>query len=515
MQQTRLTRDRLSALSKPDLIDLVMELAAQNALLQARVDELEKQNRQLRDQNASLVQRVSDLERRLGLNSSNSSKPPSSDGLAKPAARERRTRSLRGKSGRKSGGQHGHKGTTLKQVATPDALVHHYPHQCTRCSATLSSEAATGFAARQVFGLAPPPPLFITEHRAHTCRCRSCGTLVRAAFPETVKAPAQYGDEIAALAAYLQTQHCIPEDRLARIFSDLYKIRVAPATLASLIAKKADSMRIFADRVRELLCGTAVAVKHLDETGLRIAGKTRWLHMLCSTSLSHLRLGTGRGDIPSGLAGTIVHDCWPPYLALEAVEHGLCNAHLLRELQAVIDHDREPWATDMKALLSDARTLAQMARDQGRPAVSLRHVRQIRQRFDACCDRAIKFHEGLPPLARPTTGKRGRPKRRAGHNLARRMRTHKAAVLLFFNDLNVPFTNNEAERDLRMTKVRQKVSGSFRTETGAENYCILRTVVETARKQSWDVLRALSKSPVQLIRDLNTFHQIQLDRVAG
>ena len=137
MKQARFTRDRVSALSKPDLIDLVMELAARNALLQTRVDELEKQNRQLQEQNASLVQRVSDLERRLGLNSSNSSKPPSSDGLAKPAARERRTRSLRGKSGRKSGGQHGHKGATLKQVATPDALVHHYPHQCTRCSATL------------------------------------------------------------------------------------------------------------------------------------------------------------------------------------------------------------------------------------------------------------------------------------------------------------------------------------------------------------------------------------------
>ena len=155
MKQARFTRDRVSALSKPDLIDLVMELAARNALLQTRVDELEKQNRQLQEQNASLVQRVSDLERRLGLNSSNSGKPPSSDGLAKPAARERRTRSLRGKSGRKSGGQHGHKGTTLKQVATPDALVHHYPHQCTRCSATLSPEAATGFAVRQVFGLAP------------------------------------------------------------------------------------------------------------------------------------------------------------------------------------------------------------------------------------------------------------------------------------------------------------------------------------------------------------------------
>ena len=222
MKQARFTPGRLNALSRSDLIDLVMELAEQNALLQARVDELDKHNRLLREQNAFLVQRVDELERRLGMNSSNSGKPPSSDGLAKPAAGEKRTRSLRGKSGRKSGGQPGHKGTTLKQVAAPDAVVHHYPDQCTSCNAALSPATATGFAARQVFDLAPPPPLFVTEHRAHTCRCRACGALVRGPFPEAVKAPAQYGDEIAALAAYLQTQHCIPEARLARIFSDLY-----------------------------------------------------------------------------------------------------------------------------------------------------------------------------------------------------------------------------------------------------------------------------------------------------
>ena len=345
----------------------------------------------------------------------------------------------------------------------------------------------------------------VTERRAHTCRCRACGALVRGPFPEAVKAPAQYGDEIAALAAYLQTQHCIPEARLARVFSDLYKIKITPATLASLIARKADSMRVFADRVKELLSGAAVAVKHLDETGLRIAGKTRWLHILCSTSLSHIRLGTGRGDIASGLAGTIVHDCWPPYLALETAQHGLCNAHLLRELQAIIDHDKELWATQMKDLLCDALTLTQEARDQGRPAVSPQHVRRINQRFDACCDQAIKFHEDLPPLVRATkTRKRGRPKRRTGHNLARRMQAHKAAILLFLQDLKVPFTNNEAERDLRMTKVRQKVSGSFRTETGAEIYCILRTVAETARKQGWDVLKAFNTCPQRLIRALNT-----------
>ncbi|WP_419902873.1 IS66 family transposase [Kiloniella sp.] len=159
----------------------------------------------------------------------------------------------------------------------------------------------------------------------------------------------------------------------------------------------------------------------------------------------------------------------------------------------------------MKNLLCDALTLTQDARDQGRLALSPEHVHQINQRFDACCAQAIKFHEGLPPLARPMkTRKRGRPRRRTGHNMARRMQAHKNAILLFLDNLNVPFTNNEAERDLRMTKVRQKVSGSFRTETGAENYCVLRTVAETARKQGWDILEAFSTSPTRLIHDLDT-----------
>ncbi len=315
--------------------------------------------------------------------------------------------------------------------------------------------------------------------------------------------PTQYGDEIAAQAAWLQTQHCIPEERLAQVFADLYGARITSATLASLIAKKARQMRGFAEAVRNLLSGPQTSAKHLDETGFRIMGKTRWLHVLCSTSLSHLRLGSGRGDIPSRLAGTAVHDCWSPYLALEGLHHGLCNAHLLRELQAVIDHDKEPWAADMKTILSHALDLTRMARDQGQMALNPEAILQIKQRFDACCAQAIAFHEDLPPLARATKNrKRGRPKRRIGHNLVRRMQTHKGAILLFLDDLNVPFTNNEAERDLRMTKVRQKVSGSFRTEAGAETFCTLRTVIEIARKQGWDILQTLKTDPEQLILNL-------------
>lgn len=505
-----LTPDILADLPKSDLIDLVMALAAQNASLQEQFEQLKRQNAQLMEQNkrlqqenAALVQRVSDLERRLGLNSRNSGKPPSSDGLAKPPAGKKRTKSLRGRSGRKSGGQPGHAGNTLRQVEAPDEIVDHFPTHCPACQGALSPEASERFAARQVFDLATPAPLLVTEHRAHACRCEGCDAMIRADFPDKVTAPTQYGDEIAAVAAFLQTQHCIPEDRLAGIFSDLYGIRIAPSTLAGLIAKKAETMRRFADAVKDLLSGVKVAVKHLDETGLRIAGKTRWLHMLCSTALSHLRLGTGRGEIPQGLAGTTVHDCWAPCLTLENVRHGLCNAHLLRELQAVSDHDKEPWASDMKTILYEALKLTQVARDQGQNAVSPEAIKEIERRYDTCCEQAIKFHEDQPLLARATKRKkRGRPKRRIGHNLARRFQTHKAAVLLFLNDPGVPFTNNEAERDLRMTKVRQKVSGCFRTEAGAENFCTLRTVIETARKQGWSILETLKTLPDHLILNL-------------
>lgn len=334
-------------------------------------------------------------------------------------------------------------------------------------------------------------------------QCQHCGAETRADFPEGVTAPTQYGDEIGVLAAYLQTQHCIPEDRLAQVFSEIYGVKIAPATLANLIAKKAKQMGSFADAVKNLLSGAKTAVKHLDETGFRIVGKTRWLHMLCSTALSHLRLGAGRGEVPPTLAGTAVHDCWPANFKVENVRHGLCNAHILRELQSLIEYEKETWASDMKTILHDALKLTHVARGQDQRAVSPDAIREIGRRFDTCCEQAITFHENEPPIVRPTKSKkRGRPKRRTGHNLALRLQAHKTAVLLFLEDLTVPFSNNEAERDLRMTKVRQKISGCFRSEAGAENFCTLRTVIETARKQGWDILKTLKTAPDQLIPNL-------------
>ena len=304
-----------------------------------------------------------------------------------------------------------------------------------------------------MFDLPPPPPLIVTEHRAHTCQCHHCGAQTRAAFPEDVTSPAQYGDGIAALAAYLQTLHCIPEKCLAQLILDTYGIKISAATLARLIAKKSKAMNPFAEAVKDQLSGEQTAVKHLDETGLRVAGKTRWIHVLCSIFLSYFRLGASRGDVPEYLLGKAVHDCLSSNWTLEGVEHGVCNSHTLRELKALIVFEKEPWASDMTTILLDALQLTKTARSQGRDAVDPEAIKKIERRFDACCEQAITFHENQPPLTPPWIRKKqGRRKRRIGHNLALRIKALKTAVLLFLNDLTVPFTNNEAERDLRMTK---------------------------------------------------------------
>ena len=303
---------------------------------------------------------------------------------------------------------------------------------------------------------------------------------------------------IASLAAYLQVQHGVADERVAQVFYDIHGVKITSATVASLIAKKAKAFNPFSEAVKDLLSGAKTIVKHLDETGFRVEGRLRWFHVLCSPFLSHLRLGATRGDVPENLLGKMVHDCFSSNWTVEGGTHGVCNAHTLRELEALAEIDKEPWASDMATILLDALELTKVARSQNLKAVSPEAIKGIEHRFDICCEQAVRFHENLRPLFSLSKRKR----RRKGHNLALRFQTYKAAYLLFLNDLDVPFTNNEAERDLRKTKVRQKISGCFRTEAGAENFCTLRTVIETARKRGWNILETLKTAPDQLIQKL-------------
>src|SRR4051812_44231656 len=300
-------RAALDKLTKGDLIELVLALVERHAA-----------------EMAALRQRIADLERQVGLNSGNSGKPPSSDGLKKPP----RVGNLRRPSGRRSGGQPGHPGKTLRRAETPDTTVDHYPRACTTCGAALTAAMATDHVARQVFDLPEPRPLIVTEHRAHACRCAACGRRTRAAFPEGVTAPVQYGTRVIAFVLHLLHYQLLPEKRLAEAMADLFEVTLVTATIARIGPQAARRFQGFAGAVRDHVA--AAPLKHPDETGFRVGGKTRWLHVASTVLLTSYRISPRRGSLPANVAGIVVHDHWKPCYTLQGVLHALCNAHHLR-----------------------------------------------------------------------------------------------------------------------------------------------------------------------------------------
>jgi transposase len=459
----------------------------------AVVEALRVENALLRAENLALTGRLAELERRLGLNSSNSGKPPSSDGLKKPP----RVSSLREPSGKKTGGQKGHPGETLCRVEKPDATIDHYPEICAACGEPLTAAMATGHAARQVFDLPEPQPLIVTEHRAHGCRCATCGTQTRAAFPAGVSAPVQYGKRIGAIVLYLLHYQLLPEKRLATLMADLFGVKLVTATIARISQDCAERFQGFADAVRDHV---AVApVKHMDETGFRIGVKTQWLHIASTVWLTFYRTSPKRGSLLANVIGLVVHDHWKPYYTMTGVLHALCNAHHLRELKALVEIEKEDWARKMQRLLCRACHATNLAREQGVP-LKPGLLALIDRCYDGILANGLAFHEGQPPLAK--TRQRGRPPRRVGHNLLLRLSTRRRDVLRFLSDPNVPFTNNLAERDGRMMKLRQKISGGFRSEDGAKDFAVIRSVLSTARKQGWNMLQTLIAEPARLMADI-------------
>ena len=441
-----------------------------------------------------LRNRIAELERQLGLNSSNSGKPPSSDGLKKKPAR---VSSLRERSGKRPGGQPGHPGKTLSRSETPDAIVDHFPNACDGCGGALSEAETDGHTSRQVFDLPEPQPLVVTEHRAHRCRCPACGTQTRAAFPAGVSAPVQYGARITAFVLYLLHYQLLPEKRLAALMADLFGVALVTATIASMSRSCAARLQDLAAAVRDHVA--AAPVKHLDETGFRIGGKTQWLHIASTIWLTFYRMSQKRGSLPENLTGIIVHDHWKPYYTLQGVLHALCNAHHLRELKALIEIEKEDWARKMQHLLRRACHAANLAREQG-VALSPCLIGLFERRYDAILAAGFAFHEAQPTLipAAVKAHRRGRQPRRVGHNLLLRLATRKPDVLRFLSDPTVPFTNNLAEQDGRMMKLRQKISGGFRSQDGAADFAVIRSVLSTARKQGWNLLQTLTADPARL-----------------
>ena len=446
---------------------------------------------------ASMAQENADLRRQLAKNSSNSSKPPSSDGLKKPAPR-----SLRGKSGKKSGGQAGHRGDTLRQKAKPDFVHRHEAESCGSCQYGLTAGMIKGVERRQVFDI-PVPRLEVTEHQAAIYCCGHCRATTTATFPDGVNAHVQYGKRIRAAAVYCNDQQLLPEDRVCQLLRDLFgATSLCAASVTNWVNGAARTLGGVVEHILARL--TEGGVRQQDETRLRVAGTLHWLHSISDSAFTHYRISAKRGAVPSFLTGgTIVHDHWKSYYAhMSGVDaHALCGAHHLRELKAIEEIEKEPWACAMSVLLNSANQLksATQGRSETELPASVHHA--ILTKYMAILTEGLAFHERYDPLAR-RPGARGRKAKRPGHNLLVRLRDYRDDVLRFLTDFTVPFTNNQAERDLRMMKLRMKISGTFRTLEGAQVFADIRSVISTVRKHGHNIIETLALSPQQIIARL-------------
>jgi len=413
-----------------------------------------------------LLARIDELERRLALNSSNSSKPPSSDGLRKKG----KNRSLREVDGNKFGGQIGHKGDTLKQTDNPDISIYYDVEKCSACGRPLTDTPAITIIEKQEVDVVVKK--VVTAHKASVKVC-CCGKKNIAAMPEHVKAPVQYGANVRAMGVYLTNQF-VAKSRIADIFRDLFQLPISDTALMAFDEECAERLAPFDTAVLESI--KKADVKNLDETGMRIANKTQWVHVASTELLTHYRINQKRGSLLQGFVGTVIHDHWKPYFTLKNAQHGLCNAHHLRELKALIEIEKESWAKDMYDLLKESSRLINPPPET---------QRTISDKYDQIVAAGIEYHNSLGKLKLDSC------KKRAGHNLLVRLRDFKTETLRFLYEAEVPFTNNLAERDLRMIKVKQKVSGSFRTEHGANAFAVNRSFISTVQKQNKNIFQYL------------------------
>src|SRR5438270_20131 len=448
-------------------------LAEQNALLQQHAEQMSR-----------LSEQVKSLRERLAKDSHNSHLPHSSDRFG------RKRKSLRTKSEKPSGGQVGHPGASLPFSSTPDEITQLLVERCEACQQDLQAVAACGRERRQVVDL-PLPRLLVREYRAEQKHCPHCQHITIAAFPAGVQAPIQYGPNVGATAVYLVEQQLLPLARACEVMRDLLGVQISEGTVWDLIKRCALWLAPVEQQISEALIQSDVI--HQDETGLYVGGKRHWMHVTCTPTLTHYHVDKSRGQaaleaigILPQFRGISIHDGWASYFLYDC-QHAACIVHLLRELVFLAEDQALEWAADLKELLLDMKQATDQAREQAKPRLDPLEVVDWEARFLELLDEGDRLH----PHAIGPPGRRGQCKQSVARNLLDRLRKHQQAVLAFLEDLRVDFDNNLAERDLRMVKVQQKVSGCFRSVAGAEAFSRIRGYMSTLRKQGLPLLSAL------------------------
>jgi transposase len=460
----------------------------ENLVLRKELAVAQEQLATAREVFAQLSTRIERLEGQASRDSHNSSKPPSSDG---PTRAVRKTQSLRGKSGKKSGGQPGHQGHTLLLVAQPDTIIALTPPACERCQHELETVEVTREERAQVWDL-PPLSLQVTEYRAQVKVCPCCQQETRAAFPEGLqKASVQYGPMTKALAVYLQCMHLLPYARTCQILSDLLGSTFSQASLQAALQCGSRQVEEALGTIKTGLIDSQVM--HNDETGFRVAGQRLWLHVASTSQLTYYQYHEKRGKAATDAMGILpqfhgisVHDSWASYLQYACL-HALCNVHYLRELTFIQEHYQQQWAKAMKDLLLEIKAQVELTRSQGKAVLPRAMRQEYEERYQQLVEQGIAAN---PPPPRKK-GTRGPLRGDDVRNLLHRLRDYQALILRFMHQFIVPFDNNLAEQDIRMMKVQQKISGGFRTPDGATLFCRLRSYLSTMRKQGIHLLTAL------------------------
>ncbi len=454
------------------------------------LDRLRQENAALREQVALLSERINVLEAKLAKDSHNSHLPPSSDRF------HRQPKSLRKKSGKKPGGQPGHPGSTLQLSPTPDQVIVHTVERCQHCQRDLREVESLQVERRQVLDL-PPKRVVVIEHQAQAKCCPACHEISSASFPQDVRAPVQYGAALGAVGVYLVQQQLLPYERTCEVVEDLLGPSISVGTLQALVERCAKQLEPVEQQIKVAL--SHVPVLHQDETGLYVAGQRHWMHVSATEQLTHYAVHRKRGKealdaigILADFAGVSVHDGWSSYWQF-LCQHALCNVHLLRELTYLSEELRQAWAAEMIELLLDIKAAVEQARAEGRSCLHPLEVTDWKARYGALLTQGYQANPPDPP---PEVAKKGRRKQSAARNLLDRLSKHQQAVLLFLDNFAVPFDNSLAERDLRMVKVQQKISGCFRSSAGAVAFCRIRGYLSTLRKQGMALLTALEQALV-------------------
>ena len=453
---------------------------------------LEQENQLLRKENVELrlllqdaLEKLQSLSDKINKNSSNSSKPPSTDIV--------RTKSLRISTGKKAGGQKGHSGTTLAASATPDEVIVHKAVECSGCGKDISGVGSLRYEQRQVYDI-PPIKMQVCEHRSEIKCCPHCDKENKGIFPAGILQGTQYGTNLKQFGVYLTQYQLLPLGRSVQLIEDLTGHKISAATLVNINQQCSQQLSGFTETLKANL--QQAPVLHVDETGYYYGNKRNWLHVATTEHLTYYYAHEKRGreamdemGILPGYKGTAVHDYWKSYLDY-LCNHSLCNTHHLRDLTFCHEQEKSQWAADMKALLLEMKGITDVAKAQGLQSLDQQQQDILTQRFNLLVEQGYQQH----PLPEKEPGKRGVVKKSKTQNLLQRFRDQREYILGFVRDFRIPFGNNLAEQAIRMMKVQQKISGCFRSKDGATCFATIRSYIDTMRKNGFSIIDAIGKA---------------------